>query len=285
MRRRQDWSPAGWAVAVIGGANGIGREVVRQLVAGGSNVAVGDRGGVAARATAAEMALGAGAGVRGAGAAIGLDVDVTDTGSVTAFLDAAEAEFGPLDVVVNPAGVLWVGPFLEESETTVERQVQVNLLGAMRVVRLTSARMVERGGGHILTLASMGSILGLAGEASYAASKHGLLGYLKSVELERGTGVALSAVLPAVVDTELAWGTATAGVPMLSAADVADAVMLSLRNPKLERTVPSYAGAMVRFANVLPAGIRNALNDKMVPDNVKDADRSARAAYEAKYVV
>ena len=153
MRRRQDWSPAGWAVAVIGGANGIGREVVRQLVAGGSNVAVGDRGGVAARATAAEMALGAGAGVRGAGAAIGLDVDVTDTGSVTAFLDAAEAELGPLDVVVNPAGVLWVGPFLEESETTVKRQVQVNLLGAMRVVRLTSARMVERGGGHVLTLA------------------------------------------------------------------------------------------------------------------------------------
>lgn len=258
MRGRQDWSPAGWAVAVIGGANGIGREVVRQLVAGGANVAVGDRDGAAARATAAEMA----------------------------FLDAAEAEFGPLDVVVNSAGVLWVGPFLEEAETTVERQVQVNLLGAMRVVRLTSARMVERGGGHILTLASMGSILGLAGEASYAASKHGLLGYLKSVELElRGTGVALSAVLPAVVDTELARGTATAGVPMLSAADVADAVMLSLRNPKLERTVPSYAGAMVRFANVLPAGIRNALNDKMVPDNVKDADRSARAAYEAKYVV
>lgn len=148
--------------------------------------------------------------------------------------------------------------------------------------------MVERGGGHILTLASMGSILGLAGEASYAASKHGLLGYLKSVELElelRGTWVALSAVLPAVVDTELARGTATAGVPMLSAADVADAVMLSLRHPKLERTVPSYAGAMVRLANVLPLGIRNALNDKMVPDNVKDADRSVRAAYEAKYVV
>ena len=134
--------------------------------------------------------------------------------------------------------------------------------------------------GSILGLASMGSILGLAGEASYAASKHGLLGYLKSVELElRGTGVALSAVLPAVVDTELARGTATAGVPMLSAADVADAVMLSLRHPKLERTVPSYAGAMVRLANVLPLGIRNALNDKKtVPDNVKDADRSASAA-------
>lgn len=127
----------------------------------------------------------------------------------------------------------------------------MNLLGAMRVVRLASARMVERGGRHILPLASMGSILGLAGEASYAASKHGLLGYLKSVDLElRGTGVALSAVLPAVVDTDLARGTATAAVPMLSPADVTDAVMLSLRNPKLERTVPSYAGAMVGLANI-----------------------------------
>lgn len=177
-------------------------------------------------------------------------------------------------------------PFLEEAEATVELQVQVNLLGAMRVVRLTSARMVDRGGGHILTLASMGSILGLAGEASYAASKHGLLGYLKSVELELpGTGVALSAVLPAVVDTVLARGTATAGVPMLSAADVADAAILSLRYPKLERTVPSYAGAMVRLANVLPLGIHNALHDKVVTDYVKDADRSVRAAYEAKYVL
>lgn len=283
MRARHGWTPQGRSIAVIGGGNGIGREVVRRLVAGGARVAVGDRDATAAVATAAELT---GLGASTGGTATGRPVDVTDSASVTAFLDAAEAAHGPVDAVVNSAGVLWVGPFLEEPEATVERQIAVNLLGAMRVVRLTVPRMTARGGGHVLTLASMGSLLGLPGESSYTASKHGVMGYLKSVERElRGSGVAISAVLPAVVDTELARGTATAGVPLLSPGDVADAVLASLRSPRLERTVPSYAGALVRLANILPDAVRTVVNDRMVPDNVKQADRSVRAAYEARHVV
>lgn len=293
MRPGQAWTASGLVVAVIGGANGIGRAVAGQLIDQGASVAVGDRDGAAARASAQELSRGApsvpgaelSGGAPGPARTLGTDVEVTDSASVTRFLDEAEASFGPIDVVINSAGVMWVGPFLEEPETAVDRQIEINLLGAMRVVRLATPRMLGRGGGHIVTIASMGSVLGLPGEASYAASKHGVLGYLKSVESElRGSGVQISAVLPSVVDTELARGTAAAGVPMLQPSDVAAAVLRTLEHPRLERAVPSYAGMLARLTDVLPPSLRRRVHRVMVPNNLTGSQRSLRAEYEARHL-
>lgn len=137
---------AGRVVAVTGAAQGIGREIARQLVASGARVAIGDKNIAAAEATAAELSTGAGSGSAGGGrvsegSAHAFPLDVTDTASFQAFLDSASSELGPLDVLVNNAGVMWVGAFDEEPESATERMLAVNLHGVIRGVRLAAPAM------------------------------------------------------------------------------------------------------------------------------------------------
>ncbi|NLU82658.1 SDR family oxidoreductase [Rhodococcus sp. HNM0569] len=264
---------AGQVVAVTGGARGIGFEIARALAAAGARVAIGDRDG--ARDAAASL------GER----VVGLDLDVTDTASFTRFLAETEQRLGPLDVLVNNAGVMWVGAFDDEPEVATRRQLDVNLHGPIRGVRLAAPAMRARGRGHIVTVASTASKLSPPGESTYAATKHGIYGYLAGVREElRGTGVELSVVMPTVVDTELAAGTSPGGVKLLQPADVAKAVVDVVRRPRFEATVPSYVGPAVRWVNVLPGPLRDRVLRRMVPNQVRAADHSARSSYEARTV-
>ena len=264
----------GKVVAVTGGGNGIGREIARLLAAAGARVAIGDRDGAAARRTAEELD----------GILLGLDLDVTDNASFAGFLAAVEDAWGAIDVLVNNAGVMWVGAFDAEPDAAAERQVAVNLLGVIRGVKLAAPAMVARGSGHIITIASAASVLTTPGEASYAASKHGALGYLKAVRAElHRSPIHLSVIMPAVVDTALAVGTATGAAKMLQPADVARAVLRTIARPRFEVTLPGYIGPLLRAINVLPGWVRDPLFRSLVPDQVRQADRVARAGYEAQF--
>lgn len=266
---------AGRVVAVTGGANGIGREIAGELAREGARVAIGDRDGQAARQTAMELA----------GDVLGLHLDVTDGASFEGFLEAVEQEWGPLDVLVSNAGVMWVGPFEQEPDATAEQQIAVNLLGLIRGVKLTAPAMAARGYGHIVSIASAASVLAPPGEATYAATKHGVLGYLTAVREElRGRGVELSVIMPTVVDTDLAAGTASGAARPLHPSDVARAVVAVIRRPRFEVTVPGYVGPLQRALNVLPRHIRDAAYRRLVPDQVKQADPAARAGYEAQFL-
>src|SRR4051812_4052691 len=96
----------GASAAVTGGGHGIGRAIAQHLARAGARVAIGDVDGAAAEAVAREIA----------GDAVGLALDVSDRDRFTAFLDEAEQRHGPLSVMVNNAGVDWVGPFHEEPD-------------------------------------------------------------------------------------------------------------------------------------------------------------------------
>lgn len=264
----------GKVVAVTGGANGIGLEIARLLAMAGAKTAIGDRDGEAARNAAGELG----------GILLGVDLDVTDPDSFANFLTTVEAAWGPIDVLVNNAGVMWVGPFDAEPDAAAERQIAVNLLGVIRGVKLAAPAMVARGSGHIITIASAASLLATPGEASYAASKQGVLGYLKAVRAElRGIPVKLSVIMPAVVDTELAAGTGTGAAKMLQPADVAAAVLRTIARPRFEVTIPGYIGPLTRAINVLPERMREALFRRLVPDQVRQVDREVRAKYEAQF--
>ncbi|GEK81223.1 SDR family NAD(P)-dependent oxidoreductase [Agrococcus baldri] len=263
---------AGRVVAVTGGASGIGREVARQLAAAGAAVAIGDRAGDAARAVAAELG----------GDARAFDLDVADADSWRAFLADAEAALGPVDVLVHSAGVMWVGAFGDEPEAAVRRQLEVNLLGTVHGVRAAATRMRARDAGHVIAIASAASFLPTPGEASYAASKHGVLGYLRAVREElRGTGVELTAVMPTVVETPLAAGTDAGAAPRLQPADVARAVLQAIERPRFEVSVPGWVGPLHRAVSALPRMLREPILRRMVPDQVRAVDEGARAAYEA----
>ncbi|MFG1770260.1 SDR family oxidoreductase [Nocardia salmonicida] len=262
----------GRVIAVTGGARGIGREIAAQLARAGARVAIGDIDGTAARATAAEL----GAQVRG------FDLDVADRASFAAFLAAAEQEWGPLEVLVNNAGVMWVGPFDLEPEAVRRRQFDVNVHGVINGLTLAAPAMRARGAGHIVTVASAASKLAPPGESSYAATKHAILGYLTGVRAElRDSGVDLSVIMPTVVDTELAAGTDNGGVALLQPADVARAVVRAIERPRFEVTVPGYLGPLLRLVNVLPAFLRDRILLAMVPDQVAAVrDSSSRSDYE-----
>ncbi|MET9325570.1 SDR family NAD(P)-dependent oxidoreductase [Tsukamurella sp. NPDC003166] len=191
--------------------------------------------------------------------------------------DAAAEADAPLDVLVNNAGVMWVGPFTEESAASIQRQIAVNLVGPVLGTRLAARRMRARGHGHIVTVASAASKLSSAGEATYSATKYGIYGYHRAVRRElRGTGVELSVVMPAVVDTALAAGTTTGAAAMLTPERIAGAIA----RPRFEVHVPPTVGLLHRLQTLAPQPVRDLLDRFLVPDQVRSADRAVRADYE-----
>jgi short-subunit dehydrogenase len=242
---------AGRVVAVTGAARGIGLATVQALTARGARVIAGDLP----------------------------DLDVTSRDSFAAWLDAA----GPIDVLINNAGVMHVGPFLDESDDWTRRQLDVNLHGVVLGMKLALPAMVERGSGHVINIASAAAKIGVPREAVYAASKHAVLGVSQSVRLElRGTGVDLSVVMPGLVRTELAAGTLKGGL-ILTPEAVAQAIVAVVERPRFDVYVPRAYAAIASFGQVLPRRAREALL-RLAGAERATAQTTAgeRAAYESR---
>jgi short-subunit dehydrogenase len=255
-------------VAVTGGGRGIGLATARALTARGARVAVGDLdGGLAAQA----------------GTELGVPLDVTSRESFSAFLGTVADRIGPIDVLVNNAGVMHVGPFLEEDDAWTRRQLDVNVHGVILGCKLALPAMVARGSGHIVNVASAAAKVGVPREAVYAATKHAVLGLSESLRAElRGTGVELSVVMPGLVRTELAAGTLH-GSKVLAPEDVAKAIADTIEHPRFDVYVPrSYRGLPV-VAAVLPRRAREAfLRTIGVGRNTARTTADQRTAYEKR---
>lgn len=262
--------PRGLVVAVTGGAGGIGAATARRLARAGARVAVGDLDGEAAARTA-----------EGLPGAIGLPLDVTDPDSYRSFFDEVTGRLGTPDVLVANAGVMWVGPFAEEPEAAMQRQLDVNVGGVLRGMKLALPTMRQRRRGQVIVVASAASKLAPAGEATYAATKHAVLGYCTAVRAElRGSGVHVNVLMPTVVGTDLAAGTSSGLVPLLTAERVASRVHSLVRRPRPEMFVPAVAKAAALVLDLLPARLRGPAHRLLVPDQTRSADRAARAGYE-----
>ena len=254
-------------VAITGAARGIGLAIAEELVRRGRDVLLGDL-------DAAEVALVAAR----LGARSG-PLDVTDDASYAAWLDLVD----DVDVLVSNAGVMWVGAYDAEPAGAGEAMMAVNFWGVVRGTRLVLPGMRDRRRGHVVTVASLASYVGPPGEATYGATKHAVHGWLTAVRQElRGSGVDVTVVMPTVVETELAAGTSSGGVPRLTPADVASAVADVLDRPRFEVFVPAKAGLLVKVMGVLPQRGRDLLYARLVPDQVRAVDRGKRAAYEAR---
>jgi NAD(P)-dependent dehydrogenase (short-subunit alcohol dehydrogenase family) len=266
-------SLTGRVVAITGGGRGIGRATALALAREGARVAVGDLDQEAAERVAAEVG------------GVGLALDVTDHAGFTAFLDEVEQRLGPLDVLVNNAGIMPVAPLVEESSDSIARQLEINLHAVIHGTQEAMRRMVPRRTGHIVQLASLAGRTGLPQLATYCATKHGVVGLSDAVAVElRGTGVEVSVVMPGIVKTELATGLADArGVKTLVPEEVAEAIVGALEKPRFDVFVPRSSGPLVQIGAALPRRLRLAIARALKADQATaNTDRGARAAYEAR---
>jgi NAD(P)-dependent dehydrogenase (short-subunit alcohol dehydrogenase family) len=266
---------SGRVAAITGGARGIGKATAAALVKEGARVAIGDLDLDLARTTAEEL----GGGVRA------YELDVTSRPSMARFLDAVESDLGPLDVLVNNAGIMPIGPIVSEDDATAVRLLDINVHGVIFGTKEALARMVPRGSGHLVNMASVAGKAGFPHLATYCASKHAVVGFSEAVRSElRGTGVEVTCVMPALVNTELTSGLkAGRGVEKTEPEDVAAAIVDALRTPRFEVYVPRVVGRIARVLEVLPRRAAEAIGRVLDSDKVMvQADMAGRAAYEQR---
>jgi NADP-dependent 3-hydroxy acid dehydrogenase YdfG len=268
-------SLVGTVVAITGGARGIGRATAAALIAQGAKVAIGDLDAALAARTAEELGHGT----------LGLALDVTNQVSFETFLDQVEAQRGPLDVLINNAGIMPIGPFTEESDETARALVDINLHGVIFGSKLALRRFLPRGSGHLVNIASAAGKAGFPGGATYCATKHAVVGLSEAIRAEvRDSGIGVTVIMPTVVHTELGSGLAeTRSFKAVEPEDVAAAIVDALHRNRYEVFVPKSMGSILRPKGMLPIRAVDALGRLFKGDQVlMRPDRERRAAYEAR---
>ncbi len=271
---KQRRSLGGKVVAITGGARGIGKATATALVRKGCRVAIGDLDLGLAEQTAAGLG----------GGTVALGLDVTDRGSFTRFLEETERQLGPVDVVVNNAGIMPVTALVDESDDSIHRQLDINVYGVIVGTQLAIERMRPRGGGHIVNIASQAGKTAIPGIATYSGTKHAVVGICESVRAElRGSGVEVHCVMPTVVNTELTAGVGQKLIKPVEAEDVADEIVEALEVGRFDVFVPRYNAVMTRFAALMPRRVNEAIARLMKADKLMfEVDHAARRAYEER---
>ncbi len=271
-------SISGKTVVITGAARGIGFATAKALLRRGARVVIGDRDVALAESAVAELAS--------IGPVTGHPLDVTDPNSFSMFLDKARADAGGvIDVLINNAGVMPVGPFLDQSEGTTRSAVEVNLYGVLTGCRLALPEMVQRRRGHIINIASVAGLVAVPGQALYAATKFAIVGLTTALSDEFAPqGVQISCVMPTFTNTELISGTKASGAtkPVPPEA-IAAAIVKTIEKPKTAVTVPYPLRFVAALTSTLSPRGRRWLGKRAGTDRVfLDIDTTARAAYEQR---
>jgi NAD(P)-dependent dehydrogenase (short-subunit alcohol dehydrogenase family) len=268
----------GQVVAITGGARGIGLATAKAFAAAGAKVAIGDIDADLAEHAAADMC----------GEVIALPLDVTAPDSFTAFLDDAARALGPLDIVVNNAGVMLTGEFIDESESARDKMIDINLRGVMLGCKLAAERFIPRRKGTIINMASMGGVAGFPGVATYCATKFGVLGLTFALREElRPHNITVSAILPGVVHTELSAGIqlsrAIENFVSVEPEEIAAAVVAAARSHRATSFVPRRMQLLLRTAFLMPERPRRYLAHVTKTEQAYLAvDQGTRDAYHAR---
>ena len=267
---------AGRIVAITGAGRGIGAATARALVAEGARVAIGDIDLDSAEKTAIDIG----------GDTVALAVDVTDPSGFGVFLDTVESRLGPLDVMINNAGIMPLAPVLETGEEITARVLDLNVSAMIRGTREAALRMKPRGRGHVVNVASTAGWAGIAGGSIYSASKAAMIAYSQAADVELAAeGIHVSCVMPGIVRTELATGVRDLpGFHAVTPEQVAEGIVEAIVKPRFEVFVPKSAGPLLKMTSVFPRRAGLWLGRKMGADTVflEAANDPSRAAYEKR---
>lgn len=176
----------GRSVLVTGGNRGIGLAIARAFQANGDKVAITSRSG------------------EGPGDLFTVQADVTDLASLDAAFEAIEEAHGPVEVLVNNAGITNDQLLLRMSEEDFEQVIDTNLTGSFRALKRATRGMIRLKKGRVIFISSVVGLYGSPGQINYAASKSGLVGMARSLTRELGSrNITANVVAPGYIDTEM----------------------------------------------------------------------------------
>jgi short-subunit dehydrogenase len=244
---------------VTGASSGIGEAAARLFARRGYRVVL------AARRFERLQSLSEEIGAAG-GEALPIGVDVTSSGDIQNLVHSTLDRFGRVDVLLNNAGMGrmgWLDRLAPEGD--IERQIRVNLVGAIEVARAVLPPMLEQGSGHIINMSSIAGWIGTPTYSVYAASKFGLRGFTEALRREVApAGIHVSGIYPGGVETEFAektgrrGGMRTPAWMRLSAEQVAQVVWNVTQRPRREIIIPWSMRLAVSF-NLLFPGVLDRL--------------------------
>ncbi|MDI9914109.1 3-oxoacyl-ACP reductase FabG [Rhodococcus sp. IEGM 1379] len=218
----------GKVAVVTGGAQGIGLEIARTFIKEGATVVIGDINESVGTAAVTELG--------GDSVARFASCDVREFGQVEAMIDLAESAFGPIDIMVNNAGMTRDATMRKMTEQDFDDVVAVHLKGAWNGTRAAAARMRERETGTIVNVSSISGKVGLLGQTNYSAAKAGIVGLTKAAAKEVAfKNVRINAIQPGLVRTamteampERIWNEKLAEIPMGRAAEPSEVASVVL---------------------------------------------------------
>ena len=261
-------------IAITGGGRGIGLAIAEALIAQGARVSIGDIDVELAEREAKRI-----------GAHAGL-LDVRDRASFAAFIAEPEATLGQLYALINNAGIMPMGYFLDEDPALADAQIDINFRGVIHGMQAALPGLLQRSSGHIVNIASLAGRFALPGSAVYTGTKFAVVGMTEAVAGEyRDSGVEFTCIMPSKVLTELTSGTEKAAsvIPAVTPEQVAKAVVGALLKPRLMIAVPDYLQAAHRAYTVIPGWLQER-GRRLFDDNriLTQLDHAAHASYEQR---
>ncbi len=266
----------GKTIAITGAARGIGYATAKALLAAGARVVIGDRDVALQESAVVELSK--------LGPVSGHPLDVTDRESFATFLDKARTDGGGhIDVLINNAGVMPIGPFLEQSEQSIRSTIEVNMYGVLTGCQLALPEMVKRRSGHIINIASLSGLIPLPGQVVYVGAKYAVVGLSTALADEMAPhGVDVSVIMPPFTNTDLISGTKSSGaLKPVEPEDIAAAIIKTLNKPKTHVSVPPPLRFTAQACQLLPPHGRRWLTKKLGLDRVfLEFDATKRKGYE-----
>jgi clavulanate-9-aldehyde reductase len=226
---------AGKVVAITGASSGIGEATALKVVEAGGAVALGARRTERIAALAERINA-------GGGRAIAVTTDVGDEGQARAFVEAAVEQLGGLDVLVNNAGVMLLGPVQGADTEQWRRMIDANLYGVLYATHAAVPHLLQQGSGHVVTVSSIAGVRASAGSAVYNATKFAVNAFSEALRQELAPhDVRVTTINPGAVETELRTHLSEdlqqqqrerfADVEVLQAQDIADAIVYAIAQP------------------------------------------------------